>query len=152
MPIPALDTNGFLPEGIHDCTLDELAVVFAHSSRRELLFGNLVRYCAAWKATTLAVQIYVDGGFVTKKPEEPKDVDVVIDVSKLDLRDPLTIATIQPLFDQLGIRTRYELDVYAVHPVFPNDLRRFFTYVTPAKRAALGLPDHFRKGLLRLQI
>jgi hypothetical protein len=98
-----------------------------------------------WKSTST--------GFVTVKSAEPKDIDVVIDISQLDLRDQTVLVAIRPLLDQPALRTGQGLDVYAMHPgIGPNDLRRFFSYVKPEQRAALGLPDSFRKGLLRVAL
>jgi hypothetical protein len=148
-----MDEFGFLPHGVHDCTLVEIHTVFTYSTRRLHLWINLSDYCELWRNTKLPVEIYVDGGFVTRKPEEPKDIDIVVDVSSLDLRDPPTISAVQPLFDRATVRVRFELDVYAFHPVIvSNDLRAFFSYVKPERRAALGLSDSFRKGLLRVQL
>jgi hypothetical protein len=153
MPIPPLDVRGFLPEGTYDCSLAEIREVFGTGSRRQILCGNLETYCNAWRRTGLLVQIYVDGGFVTIKPEDPKDVDVVVDISRLDLRDLTVVSQAQPLLNQATLRMTHQIDVYAFHPVIgPNDLRRFFTYIRPEQRTALGLPDGFRKGLLRIQL
>jgi Family of unknown function (DUF6932) len=151
MPIPDLDEYGFLPKGIHDCSLDEIRASFCFTSARQMLCSNLATYCDQWRRTTFPIQIYVDGGFVTRKPEEPKDIDVVIDISRLDLRSPEIAIAVRPLFDQKDLRARFNLDVFAFHPALgSNDLRAFFSYVRPEKRAELGLPDDFRKGLLRV--
>jgi hypothetical protein len=151
MPIPDLDEYGFLPQGIHVCSLDEIQAAFCYTSRRQGLCSNLHAYCERWRRTNLPIQLYVDGGFVTRKPQEPKDIDVVVDISRLDLRDPAVAAIVQPLFDQSSIRAHFELDVYGFHPAFgSNDLRDFFAYVRPERRAELGLPNDFRKGLLRV--
>jgi hypothetical protein len=44
MPIPDLDQGGFLPPGVHDCSLEEIGERFARfqvSDRRMRLFDKL---------------------------------------------------------------------------------------------------------------
>ena len=53
MPIPALDPRGLLPEGIHDCTLDEIKAAFGafqSTDRRPQLFARLAAFLAEAKA------------------------------------------------------------------------------------------------------
>lgn len=47
MPIPSTDSNGLLPTGIHDCTIEEIGVAFGQfhaSNRRVRLFKGLQEY------------------------------------------------------------------------------------------------------------
>jgi len=80
MPIPALDDRGFLPLGIHDCTLDEIKGTFGrfhHSDRRPQLFAKLQLFVGEARAAGLVRRILVDGSFVTSKPE-PNDIDLIL--------------------------------------------------------------------------
>lgn len=77
MPIPALDENGLLPPGLHLAGMSEIEDRFGKSTprRQELfarlrMFVDLARHCGA-------LRIFVNGSFVTAKPE-PGDVDVVV--------------------------------------------------------------------------
>jgi hypothetical protein len=84
MPIPALNAEGLLPDGVHDCTLDEIRErfgAFQRTDRRCRLFERLERYVAAARASGLVVAVIVDGSFVTAK-DEPSDVDVIVVLRK----------------------------------------------------------------------
>jgi hypothetical protein len=83
MPIPPLAPNGFLPVGVHECTLDEIKArfgVFQHSDRRTQLFARLEAFLAEAGASGLVVGVVVDGSFVTAAPE-PNDIDIIVVVS-----------------------------------------------------------------------
>jgi hypothetical protein len=153
MALPALDENGFLPAGYHDCSLDDIRETFCYSAGRHELFALLLKYLDGWRSSGLRVPVYVDGGFATRKAQEPKDIDVVVDISQLDLRDPAVTGAVQRLLDQRTVMQTYRVDVYPYHaglPMGANDLRAFFSYVKAPQRLALGLGDSFRKGLLRV--
>jgi hypothetical protein len=93
MPIPALDENGLLPEGIHECTYTEIEVAFGQSqwkpelpssTRRTVLCEERCRLCSrlrdyltALEHAELEVEVLVDGSFVTNKPD-PQDIDLII--------------------------------------------------------------------------
>ena len=80
MAIPDLDDAGFLPEGVHECSLDELQRRFGgalHGDRRSALFAKLVEYIQELRSTRMAEGLIVDGSFVTDKAE-PNDVDLVL--------------------------------------------------------------------------
>jgi hypothetical protein len=80
MPIPDLDSDGFLPEGIHDCSLDEIGARFGRfqvSDQRCRLFQKLREYISEARKIGLIAEFIVDGSFVTDKPE-PNDIDLVI--------------------------------------------------------------------------
>lgn len=77
MPIPSLQDDGLLPPGLYTADMSEIEDRFGKSTprRQELfarlrMFVDLARHCDA-------VRIFVNGSFVTAKPE-PGDVDVVI--------------------------------------------------------------------------
>ena len=80
MAIPDLDDDGFLPEGVHECSVDELQQRFGgthHGDRRSALFAKLVDYIQELRSTRMATRLIVDGSFVTNKTE-PNDVDLVL--------------------------------------------------------------------------
>ncbi len=83
MPIPELNQDGFLPEGIHEATLEELRERFGRfqrTDRRPALFTKLTTYVAEVRASGLAVAVIVDGSFVTAK-DEPSDIDLILVLS-----------------------------------------------------------------------
>ena len=152
MPIPPADGHGFLPAGFHDCTLAEIRETFCFSTHRSKLCEFLSLYCQEWLAAGFRLPMFVDGGFSTFKRDEPKDIDVIVDISTLDLREPLVIAAVSRLLDHDSVLAKYGIEVFPYHPVLvKNDFRAFFSYVKPIVRNALGLADGFRKGMLRIQ-
>jgi hypothetical protein len=56
MPIPELNTNGFLPVGVHDCTLTEVLASFGsfqNSDQRPRLFSRLEDLARAMQSSGL---------------------------------------------------------------------------------------------------
>jgi len=80
MPIPSYTAEGMLPEGVYDCTLDEIRERFGSFQRTDArcrLFERLESFIKGVRAGGLVVAVIVDGSFVTDK-EVPSDVDVII--------------------------------------------------------------------------
>jgi hypothetical protein len=78
--IPPLNDDGWLPEGVHDCTLDEAAVRFGGfqgSDRRPQLWARFAEFVGEVQACGLIAAIVVDGSFVTAEPG-PNDIDLVL--------------------------------------------------------------------------
>ena len=80
MPVPALNEDGFLPPGIHDCTLDEIRGrfgAFQSIDRRPRLFATLLAFVAEARASGIVVALVINGSFTTGKPD-PNDIDLVV--------------------------------------------------------------------------
>jgi hypothetical protein len=75
--IPDCSDDGYLPEGIHPATLDEIAGRFGRESELRQAQMESLRWLVelAWRAGVL--RIVVNGSFVTDKLE-PNDVDCVL--------------------------------------------------------------------------
>jgi hypothetical protein len=71
--IPALDTNGNLPPGIHHATWTEIVTRYATSTHRRDLLDGLLDALRSLKAAGCGIA-YLDGSFVTAK-DKPKDFD-----------------------------------------------------------------------------
>ena len=83
MSIPALNQDGLLPVGIHDCTLDEIKARFGNfqvTDQRPHLLAKLESFLAEVRAAGLVRSILVDGSFVTTKPD-PSDIDLILVVA-----------------------------------------------------------------------
>ncbi|MBM4297107.1 MAG: hypothetical protein FJ143_05145, partial [Deltaproteobacteria bacterium] len=81
--IPSFNEHGCLPEGIHDCTAEEIADRFGgfqSRDRRPRLWERFVEFLREVKACDLADAVLVDGSFVTAKTD-PNDIDLVLIVS-----------------------------------------------------------------------
>jgi len=80
MAIPALNSNGLLPPGIHGATLEEIRLRFGSfqaSDRRVQLFKRLEQLVVELRRSGRFAALVVDGSFVTAKPA-PEDVDVIV--------------------------------------------------------------------------
>jgi hypothetical protein len=78
--IPDLTTDGLLPPGIHQASLDELKerfAVFSRSDRRLRLFENFGRLLGDAQKSGVVRRVIVAGSFVTDTPE-PNDFDCIL--------------------------------------------------------------------------
>lgn len=81
----SVDINGIwnvLPPGIHNATLEEIEQRFATNEKRRTLFEGLRRSVQALRSAGCKA-IFLDGSFVTDKPE-PGDFDVCWDPASVD--------------------------------------------------------------------
>jgi len=81
----SVDINGIwnvLPPGIHNATLEEIEQRFATNEKRRMLFEGFRRSVAALHRAGCKA-IFLDGSFVTDKPE-PGDFDVCWDPVGVD--------------------------------------------------------------------
>lgn len=77
MPIPQLQSK-YLPNGVHDCTLDELKKsFFCNNDRRKTLINKLEEYISALRKSGISGWIILDGSFVTAE-ESPKKIEIVL--------------------------------------------------------------------------
>ena len=77
--IPPLEA-GVLPEGIHECTFEELERAFGQfqrSDRRINLIAKLKAYLDEARNSGLVIAAIIDGSFVTIK-DEPEDIDLIV--------------------------------------------------------------------------
>ena len=146
MAIPDLDDEGFLPEGVYECSFDELQQRFGgsqHGDQRSALLAKLVNYIEELRSTKMALGLIVDGSFVTDKTE-PNDVDLVLILPA----DHDFTATLRPFeYNALSRRRvfkRYAFDVLVARENSPELLEyvEFFQQIR-------GETDR-RKGLLRV--
>jgi hypothetical protein len=104
VPIPPLSPHGLLPDGLHECTLDELVETFGsfqESDRRPSLARELNDYMEQLRSAGVGKYLVVDGSFVTSKPK-PSDVDIL-----LILRDNVTLTGPIPPFQYNARSRRY---------------------------------------------
>lgn len=81
--IPAFNEHGCLPEGIHDCTMEETAQrfgVFQSSDRRPQLWDKFIEFMREAESCGLIDAVLLNGSFVTAE-NEPNDIDLVVVVS-----------------------------------------------------------------------
>jgi hypothetical protein len=117
MPIPPLSIAGVLPDGLHECTLEEVLDQFARfqgSDRRPSLGRELQEYMAELRSAQVGKYLVVDGSFVTAKPA-PSDIDLL-----LVLRDDVRLGDILPPFrynarSKTYIRKKYRFDFFPAY-------------------------------------
>jgi hypothetical protein len=113
MPIPELSENGFLPEGIHEASIEEVRERFGRfqrTDRRPALFTKLSTYLAEVRASGLVVAVIVDGSFVTSK-DEPSDIDLIL-VMRPDHDDRADLRPFEyHAVAKHVVRRRYRFDV-----------------------------------------
>jgi hypothetical protein len=79
MPIPPLNSDGVLPAGLFDCTLQEVRArfgSFAGSDQRARLLERLENLAGVMRSSGLFEALIIDGSFVTAKPA-PNDIDLL---------------------------------------------------------------------------
>lgn len=148
MPIPDLNDNGLLPEGVHDCSFAELVERFGQfqqSDCRRRLAKRLEEFFREVGATGFAVSIIVDGSFVTEKAE-PNDIDLVL-VLRAGHNFSTTVRPFEyNVLSRRRVRKSYGFDMLLAEEGQPefSEFIEFFTQVR-------GDPD-VRKGLLRVTL
>ncbi len=146
MPIPPFESSGLLPQGVYNCTLDEIKSrfgAFQGSDRRPKLFARIEAFVAEARRSRVVLALVVDGSFVTAK-RVPNDVDIIVIVSPdhdftLDLT-PVACNVVS----KKRVRTRFGFDSIAVREGTSelDDAVAFFQQV----RGEQSL----RKGVLRV--
>ncbi|MDQ3131609.1 MAG: hypothetical protein M3Q99_12720 [Acidobacteriota bacterium] len=113
--LPNYDENEFLPEGVWDCSLEELQTCFAafrRSDRRLKFFAELEKFLAEIIKTNWVKEIIIDGSFVTEK-EEPNDIDIILALHKstANIETPFWI---ENTLDRTRLAKKYKFDVMVV--------------------------------------
>lgn len=148
MPIPSFTERGFLPSGIHDCSLEEIGArfgTFQSMDRRPRLYRQLRAFLEEARSTNLFVAIIVNGSFVTNKPD-PGDIDLILvlpndyDVSA-DLR-PVEYS----ILSKRRVRRRHGFDILVAREN-AHEYEQYVGYFQEVR----GQPS-VRKGILRIRL
>ena len=146
--IPPLTEHGWLPDGIHDCTMAEAAEqfgAFQSTDRRPQLWTRFAEFIAEAKACGLLEAVLVDGSFVTATPE-PNDIDIVLVVAPShDFSRDLPPAHYN-LLVQRRVRMRFGFDIVAVKNDSEN-LEQAVAFFQQVKQR-----PGFKKGILRIKL
>jgi hypothetical protein len=78
MPIPPFRTDGWLPEGHHSATWEEVIKVFGSEAGtpRANVLANLLSWRDAVRAAGLSGRVILNGSFISAKPT-PGDFDLI---------------------------------------------------------------------------
>ncbi len=78
MPLPKFESNGDLPEGLHQVAFDEVLAYFGSGSpQRDSVTKILTHIYSAVLATGQLERFIIYGSYITAKPD-PQDVDIFL--------------------------------------------------------------------------
>jgi len=148
MPIPKLNKLGYLPAGIHDCTLPEIKKRFGNfqtNSRRVELFESLEKFVGGVGNTGVVGALIVDGSFVTGNAS-PNDIDIILVLAKDFSFDEELPPAVYNVLSRRRVKRRYKFDVFVDKEQSPayKEHVAFFQQVRNSPRR--------RKGCLRLKL
>jgi uncharacterized protein DUF6932 len=113
MPIPTFRGDGYLPEGLHEASEDEVIARFGQStSHRAYLMGRLRRWLELARAVG-ARRFFIDGSFVTGKAE-PGDVDAVVWLPS-SFRDQVSAGRSEAIELQTMVSTREPKELFSAY-------------------------------------
>ena len=138
--------DGFLPDGIHECTVEEIVERFGSfhgSDRRPRLAKALSEYFAELRSSAIGKYLIVDGSFVTGEPR-PGDVDLL-----LVLRDDVDLGQPVPPFRYNPRSKRYIRKNYDFDFAFGFDGDETSTQYLALYRGIKGRPGNV-KGFLKV--
>ncbi len=148
MSIPELNEDGFLPEGIHETSLEEVRELFGRfrtTDWRPTLFAKLSEFLVAVRSAGLVACIIVNGSFVTAK-DEPSDIDLILVVHP----DHDFHADLRPfeynVLSRRRVRGRFRLDILVAR----EGSVRYEQYVNFFQQIK-GRPG-IRKGILKVLV
>ena len=146
--IPPFNAQGLLPDGIHDCTIDEAAERFGglqSSDRRPRLWARFTEFIGEVKGCGLLEAAIVDGSFVTAKPD-PNDIDPVLVVeARYDFSKDLPPVQYN-LLAQQRVRRRFGFDIVVVKNGSEN-LEQAVAFFHQVKQR-----PGVKKGILRITL
>jgi hypothetical protein len=147
MPIPDFEPHGLLPQGIHECTVNEIETRLTWNLHRVELFLKFKECLANEIQPRFSNPLFFDGSYVTDK-DLPGDIDVVLDLRQSPREHQLDGL----IFWQESQATL--MDQYKVHfwlnLANNNDFCAFFQYAGVKTAKLNGLSPTHLKGILRL--
>jgi hypothetical protein len=114
--VSAFDSNGNLPPGVHDATIEEIKQRFAYNAHRAKLFEGLVEVTELLTRCDCP-EVYLDGSFVTEK-NEPQDYDLCYEPAGIKP----TAEFKKFLLSRIERKERYKGDIFARLPQPPYEI------------------------------
>lgn len=146
--IPPFDEQGVLPDGLHDCTIEEVAERFGRfrsSDRRLRLWERFRDFIDEAKATGAIEAMLVDGSFVTAT-DDPNNIDLVLVVSVgFDFSVDLA-PTVYNLMAQRYMRRQFGFDIVVAQEGSEN-LAQAVSFFRQVKQR-----PGVMKGVLRIKL
>lgn len=141
--IPALRTDGYLPEGLHLATEAEITFRFGTETRQRRRLALRLRRWIEISRMVGAKRLFVDGSFVTSKPE-PNDVDAVVWLPE-DFADRIDRGDFDAFELETMLLTRRPEEIFAA-----EDRRDWDDWVEFFSRTRES--DGRRKGLVEVEL
>ena len=148
MAIPPLNAYGWLPEGIHDCTLEEVASqfgVFQRSDRRPVLWASFLEFVREAKACGWIDAIVIDGSFVTAEAT-PNDIDLIVVVSASHEFSADFNPSEYNVLSKRRVNQRFGFDLLVAR-ANSEEYHRYVAFFQQVRLAPLR-----KKGILRIQL
>src|SRR5713226_6885715 len=119
--IPEFDENGYLPPGLHQATVNEVAARFGRESEIRRVEMESVRWLVDLARRAGIVRLILNGSFVTEA-YEPNDVDCALLLGPDASRDPLAEAELAAglPFLQIDLVEQKDFDIM-IEVVFASD-------------------------------
>lgn len=115
MPLPNLNHEGELPEGIHKTTIDEVVSQFGSgTSQREVVTARFQRIYQLAKGTGYLQRFLIFGSYITAKPE-PNDIDVVL-VFDDDFNTAACSEEVKKLLSHQHAATEFGASIFWIRP------------------------------------
>lgn len=133
--IPSFNSNGYLPPGIHEATIDEFKDRFVYGSKRIEIFKGILRLIDDLKAVGCNA-FYIDGSYVSEK-QRPGDADVCWELVNDPDYEMFAKRTSPTLFMTKGKRleqhTKYCCDVFIADAIELSSGLMFLNYFQKIK-------------------
>lgn len=142
--LPELTKNGFLPEGIWNCEIEEFTsrfAVFQKTDRRISLFSKLENFLTELSDIKFVKEVIVDGSYVTEK-DEPNDIDIILVLGE-DFENAEIPFWIINRLDAIQLKKKYQFDIKIV--IFESS--SYFEYLDFFQNVR---QSNLRKGIVRL--
>lgn len=155
MPIPAIIEGGVLPEGIHDCSLDEVRAMFAASGERARLLDRFHHFLDRLGEFVpgMNTTIYLDGSFITQW-EGCNDIDVVLEARDFENEKSRYLKTLMSERVRGEFAENYKVQLHVVVPgLRGRDFRQWFQNVKALEAWRFGNEiNALKKGIVRLTL
>lgn len=139
--IPEFREDGYLPEGLHCATEAETTFRFGTATPRRRRLGLRLRRWIELSRSVAAKRLFVDGSFVTAKPD-PNDVDAVVWLGD-DFVDRVSRGDADAIELEMMLLTRQPEEIFAAEDRRDwGDWVEFFSWTREA--------DGRRKGVVEV--
>lgn len=153
MSLPGLVEGGVLPEGIHDCTVEEVRAMFGCANGRAGLWTRFEGFMERLKDTLpMPITIYLDGSFITDW-ESCCDIDVVIEAREFEGDHAHSLKMLCNDQVRAEFHEDFRVLIHVVVPgLFARDYRQWFQRVKTDDAWRFGMDASLlKKGIVRLK-